>query len=460
MPEPWEILGLARQAIVAPAGHGKTELIVRAAALGRRTLILTHTHAGVHAIKSRMRRLGISADAVAVDTIASWASRYANAFPVRANSPPATPRNAEWNAVYEGAAAILHSPVVRQVIEASYDQILIDEYQDCESFQHQIALGLSAIIPTVVFGDPMQGIFEFVPSRIHWSTDVGPSFPTAHVLTEPHRWNTANQELGRWIASVRERLMVGEPIDLREGPIQLIESNSAFNMGLFFDGLDERRGSTSAIHCRRPICNSLARATNGAFQSIEEMAAARLITFAQRWENAPHAEEKAAALRALLEECLTRATPDPESQVGPNIEAPLADAWNSLTHFGSAEAALTVIQLERAHPLTRCYRAELLGDAKRALQEIAAGRHSDLVAASEAMRHRLSQSGRSPFARTVSTPLLLKGLEYDNVLIPDATHFLRETAAAKLFYVAISRARQTLSISSSTPILQFPRPNI
>ena len=58
MPEPHELVALGNAAVVAPAGHGKTEIITSIAALGRRALILTHTHAGVHAIRARLKRHG------------------------------------------------------------------------------------------------------------------------------------------------------------------------------------------------------------------------------------------------------------------------------------------------------------------------------------------------------------------------------------------------------------------
>ena len=47
--------------VVAPAGYAKTELIVKAAALceGERSLVLTHTHAGVNALNERMKKLGV-----------------------------------------------------------------------------------------------------------------------------------------------------------------------------------------------------------------------------------------------------------------------------------------------------------------------------------------------------------------------------------------------------------------
>jgi len=87
--------------------------------------------------------------------------------------------------------------------------------------------------------------------------------------------------------------------------------------------------------------------------------------------------------------------------------------------------------------------------------------HERLTLAADAMRQRLSHSGRPVIARTLSTPLLLKGLEFDNVLVPYASHFARErTAQAKLFYVAKSRVRHSLIIASSKPVLRFPVPQL
>jgi len=460
MPEPTDILALTRRAVVAPAGHGKTELIAKASALGRRTLILTHTHAGVHALRTRLNRLQIPPEVVSVDTIASWANRYVQAFPRLAKYPPRNPGGAQWNQIYEAAAAILNSRIVQQVVKASYDRILIDEYQDCELYQHQIAMALSSIVPTVVFGDPMQGIFEFVATRIRWSEQVAPSFTQAYELTEPHRWNTANADLGRWISYARHQLLHGLPIDLREGPIRYINCNNAFDMSLFFDGFEQRTGTTAAIHCRRGICNQLAAVTKGAYQAIEEIAAARLMTFANAWDNAETTSGKATALQELLVDSMTRVNPREGDLPLLVHEARLAETRVLLHQSGSPHDALELIKLERAHPLARTFRAELLNDAKRALADLDAGRRPNLVVASEAVRHRLSHTGRVPTARTVSTPLLLKGLEYDHVLIPDATHFQTETAAAKLFYVAISRARSSLTIASQRPILQFDVPNM
>lgn len=462
MATPEAVLALSRQAVVAPAGHGKTELIAKAAGLGLRTLVLTHTHAGVHAIRSRLRRLHVPNDLVVVDTIASWACRYVQAFPRRSNHPPRNPKGQGWNAVYSGAISLLQSPLAREIIKASYDRILIDEYQDCEQYQHEISLLLSNIVPTVVFGDPMQGIFEFVDSRISWSASVAGSFPQAYELQEPHRWAKTNKELGLWISRVRQKLINGQAIDLREGPIKLIQSDSAFDMSLFFDGIDDRPGTTAAIHCWRTTCNDLAKCTKGAFQSIEEIAAQRLIDFAEEWDNGVNdAQLRCKALRSLTGDAMTQANVDPQQGHDLGLDIALQVAWATLAHSGLAVDAIEVLKLERGHPLARTYRGELIADARRAIGELVAGRQDSMVAASEAVRHRLSIAGRAPIARTISTPLLLKGLEFDHVLIPDATHYVKQKyAAAKLFYVAISRAQYSLTISSKNPILQFPLPNL
>ena len=84
-----------------------------------------------------------------------------------------------------------------------------------------------------------------------------------------------------------------------------------------------------------------------------------------------------------------------------------------------------------------------------------------MAAATLSIRQRVSNSGRRLPKRTVSTPLLLKGLEFDHVVIPDATHFANERQAqAKLFYVAISRATRSLTISSPERFIQLPVPSV
>lgn len=463
MPEANELTGIGSGAIVAPAGHGKTELIANVAALGRRALILTHTHAGVHAIRSRLKRMGVSHGSVSVDTIAGWCMRYAHAFPGVAMPPADMPRDgAEWDQLYRGTVVALRVGAIREVVSASYDRILVDEYQDCNALQHALATELSTIVPTLIFGDPMQGIFEFAGATLNWPDEIHPQFPLEGTLEEPHRWQNTNPDLGKWIAQTREKLLRGERIDLAHESISYRITNDAFDMGAFFDHLEGKEGSVAAIHCNKRLCYRLASAAAGGYQAIEEVAANRLSEFALAWDRDATTINRHGAIVSLLKDSyLLRKLADGEMAIPSDEEVVgrMREVTKDLATGNGTDAAAQLLALARKHSKWKLYRNELWRDAERTVAELAAGRAETMMDAAARIRQRASITGRRLPKRTVSTPLLLKGLEFDHVVIPDATHFLRERQAqAKLFYVAISRATQTLTIASSERYLQFPAP--
>ena len=463
MPDTVDLFALGNAAVVAPAGHGKTEIIAKVAAMGRRALILTHTHAGVHAIRARLKRLGVPHSRVAVDTIAGWCMRYSHAFPGVAQPPDGMPQTAEqWNQLYRGATWALGVKAVREVVAASYDRILIDEYQDCHGSQHRLAIELSGIVPTLIFGDPMQGIFEFAGATLSWDQEIHPSFPFAGTLETPHRWAGKNQELGNWIAETREKLMRGDAIDLSDPRITYRESDDAFDMATLFDGIDGKEGSFAAIHCHNTICYRLAKAANGGYQAIEEVAAYRLREFASSWDRTTNGTGRLEAFTSLIDDCFhkkpaTEGEPiDPEDDA---VQQAMRDLVLGLGEGHGADALAQLFVLSRRRARWKLFRSELWRDAERATVDLAAGRAVTMEVASHSVRKRVSNSGRKLTKRTVSTPLLLKGLEFDHVVIPDATHFAKERQAqAKLFYVAISRATRSLTISSSERIIRLPAP--
>jgi DNA helicase-2/ATP-dependent DNA helicase PcrA len=460
MPEAEDFFRMGNGAIVAPAGHGKTEVIAKLAALGQRTLILTHTNAGVHAIRARLKRLGVPHPKVSVDTIAGWAMRYAHAFPGVAKPPEGLPQGgAQWDQLYWGAAYTLQIKAVREVVEASYERILIDEYQDCGGPQHDLAIALSSIVPTLIFGDPMQGIFEFAGATLSWNDDIHAHFPLVGTLTTPHRWVSKNPELGEWIAETREKLRCGEPIELSDPRITYRETSDAFDMATLFDGIDGKEGSFAAIHCNKTICYRLAKAASGGYQAIEEIAANRLSAFAASWDRAPGQAEKIQAIKELTIDCFSiRRAGDGEGTTPEEaaIKVEIGEAVAALTARGEDGLASNFWALSRKYPRWKLYRSELWRDAERTMAEVTSGRAEDMTCAVATIRQRVGVAGRRLPKRTVSTPLLLKGLEFDHVVIPDATHFARERQAqAKLFYVAISRATRSLTIASPTQRLQF-----
>jgi DNA helicase-2/ATP-dependent DNA helicase PcrA len=233
-------------------------------------------------------------------------------------------------------------------------------------------------------------------------------------------------------------------------------------MGTLFDGIDGKEGSFAAIHCNKGVCYQLARAAGGGYQAIEEIAAIRLREFATKWDGAVDAEGRRQAIQGLLNDSFhLRHTnedqvADPEAEA---VEGALRDLGPGLSEGSGAAAAVRLLLLSRKHPRWKLFRGELWRDAERAATEVAAGRADSMMTAVANVRRRISVSGRRLPKRTVSTPLLLKGLEFDHVVIPDASAFERESQAqAKLFYVAISRATRSLTIASPERWLRFPVP--
>lgn len=452
---------LENAAIVAPAGHGKTEIIATVSGVGKRALILTHTHAGVHAIRERLKRRGIPHACVAVDTIAGWSMRYAHAFPRVAQPSEGMPQSSQqWDQLYRGVTQALKVSAVREVVSASYDRIMIDEYQDCNGLQHDLAVALSSIVPTLIFGDPMQGIFEFAGATLSWESDIYPKFPFATNLETPHRWVQKNPLLGEWIAETREKLMHGESIDLADPRIHYHQCNDAFDMAALFEGIDEKEGSFAAIHCNKQICYKLAKAASGGYQAIEELAANRLRDFAIVWDRAVDAEGRRSAINDLFNDSFNKRQASGNKVDDLNDIKHIMEVVQNLDVGNEADAALQLMMAIRKCDNWKIYRAELWHDAERAVAEVAAGRAENMMQACDIIRQRISVSGRRLPKRTVSTPLLLKGLEFDHVVIPDASHFMRESRAqAKLFYVAISRATQSLTISAPERWLKLPTPN-
>jgi len=66
---------------------------------------------------------------------------------------------------------------ISEVIRYSYSRLLVDEYQDCNLDQHEIISTLSEALPTVIFGDPLQCIFNFAGPMPSWNGVVQSAFP-------------------------------------------------------------------------------------------------------------------------------------------------------------------------------------------------------------------------------------------------------------------------------------------
>lgn len=221
-----DLQGIERGTITAPAGCGKTHLIADALTRhdqAKPIIILTHTNAGVVALREKLDRLGVPPKAYRVVTIDGWAIRLLSTFPQRSGHDPALLKLANPGTDYPNirvaAAKLLKAGHVNDILNASYDRLIVDEYQDCSIRQHAMIAHAAGILPTVVLCDPLQAIFGFGGDPLVAWDDVIRNFPIVGQLNTPWRWINAGAEpLGKWLLEVREKLLRGETIDLRQAP--------------------------------------------------------------------------------------------------------------------------------------------------------------------------------------------------------------------------------------------------
>lgn len=173
--------------LISPAGYGKTHTIVECLKHTHgKQLILTHTHAGISSIMDKIKSSGIDSKSYCIETISSFAQKYVHAFYTGHDFPEQNSR--EYHPfITHKAAAILNSSIVRMVIRHSYAGLFVDEYQDCTKDQHNMILALVNELPTRIFGDPLQGIFDFNGDAVVFHEDLS-EFIEFPELQTPQRW--------------------------------------------------------------------------------------------------------------------------------------------------------------------------------------------------------------------------------------------------------------------------------
>jgi hypothetical protein len=463
-----KILASRNATVEAPAGCGKTELIIAAAKAthGRPLLVLTHTNAGVRALRERMQRRGVSAAAAQVETIASWALRYSCAYPKKSALVTADPTSDDdWNSVYTGTATLLGLPVLQHVIDASYSRVFVDEYQDCSSHQHSLISTLAERLPTCILGDPLQAIFSF-RGELPWLT-VLERFPLVAELNEPWRWKNGNQRLGEWTLAIRQALKEGNPIQLKGAPIHFDDSNreKAAAQGYRILKLD---GSVISIFKMPHEAHYFAKNMRGTYQSMEEMETKDLFKFIESIEGCSGLDV-ALALINFAADCMTGVSANIKSAVDalekkkrPDVTRPkkcllaciaLAAVYDAPTPRNIYQA----LQQIRNHA-DELYRYDLWFDTLRLF-----GPDADLTLSptdrAKQLRDKHRAVGRRIASNAVSRTLLIKGLEFAHAFIPNASCFLekkRPHDAARHFYVAATRGSRSLTILNDSPTLQFP----
>lgn len=461
--------------MVAPAGFGKTYLIAEAVSRSSgRQLVLTHTYAGVNALRGKMRILRVPSAAFHIDTIASWALRLCLAYRKASRWTVERPGdNTEWTALYEACATLLESEFIRRIVQASYEGVYVDEYQDCSIAQHEIVLKLARGLPCRVLGDPLQGVFDFAGQNpVEWNRDVVGNFELLGQLDTPHRWVRAGTPaIGEWLRTVRELLEQGQGIDLREGlpaGVTFRAVNSAGdtvviqgNTCRYFScaGHETVIGIHKGSQQYKAKCHRLARGVSGMFSSIEEIEGKELFSFVQKIEEAQNNGQRLKVLVDFACDCMTtvKANLPAGTKRGEIVEirdntrnpqvAAAGNAFLSEPSSGNMGAFLNAVRRING---VKVFRADLLNRAIGVLRKH--GRHPELTLAEAAEKYHgeFRYKGRPVGRRKlIGTTLLVKGLEFDHGIVLEA-----DSLSKKELYVALTRGAKSLTILSSRPVLR------
>ncbi|MEE9963659.1 MAG: UvrD-helicase domain-containing protein [Propionicimonas sp.] len=466
-----------------PAGAGKTELLaatVEAITDGSgRVLVLTHTNAGVHAIRSRLARFGVQAG-FKVMTITSFGFTLARSYPDLAQlRVPPVPQWSDSSQYIAAAIRVARSRHIVTVLSATYSHLLVDEYQDCNVQHHELVEALTEAIPlTGVLGDPLQAIFGFAEPLPSWPS-VAERFPEHKVPQEPWRWVGHNEALGKWLTELRAPLKSLAKLSFEDANLP---PGMAFVM-------DDRTGGAlrNAALMKTPPNESVlviagpgkeqarakARILNGAYSVMEEIAAEFMHERLAELEACPP-EGRSTWLFGLVRSCccpyggmdspvakrLSSGRPAADLD-RPGFEEVLA-ALDSVTANPTLSSLANAMDQIAFAPSPRIHSHEAWSDILAAIRgAIAAGGDLSVLTTELAKsRDRIRHSGRSDRRRVVSRTLLVKGLEYDHVIVADLTS-IRD---ANNLYVALTRARKSITVIGPSRLLQVtetpltPRP--
>lgn len=474
MPDDFDLLQVVKGAVEAPAGCGKTELIVSALRRHSDTkpvLVLTHTNAGVAALRHRLSRHRVPQDRYRLSTIDGWALRILKTFPARSGIAPVhldlEDARRDYPAIKAAIARLLAGRHIDEVLFASYSRIIVDEYQDCDPDQHAVICHLATILPTVVLGDPMQEIFNWRGQHPDWDADVIGTFPLVAELTRPWRWeNAGTHELGAWLLETRRKLKADGQIDLRTAPSDDVS-------WVHLDGVTDHEKQRRACLARSPrvggevlimtggvqkdLQRKLAKQTPGAV-TIEAVDLSEVTDFAREVDLLAPGDLEAALDFAFAvmtgvdrEGIAARAA---TIAAGRHRAPPEAHELAAIRYreVGDAASLIALFDALEAAQGARTFRPEILRTCIKALQS--SGPDVGFLEAVKRIREQQRVLGRLLPKKAVGSPLLLKGLEGDVAVILDASDFDSDAAKnRKNLYVALTRGSRKLVVCSPTHLL-------
>ena len=463
-----EFISKRKSLLIAPAGYGKTYTIAECLKYTERLhLILTHTHAGVAALKEKIKEKGISSNKYRIETIDSYAQKYVNAFYCGNNLPEQDDEN-YFSFIIEKASELIKIKPISDVIRLTYTGLFVDEYQDCTKIQHDFIMALSEILPTHLLGDPLQGIFGFRKQQlVDFEKDL--KVFVKFELNEPWRWKNINSKLGNCLMEIRKKLENKKNIDLQDfihaieveivNENEFLTQNSSSNRKIW-NLLN--KDSLLIIHPESENINSrieIIKRFNNILYLVEPIDGKDFYKFAKDFDNSNPDNvyetiynfickifNKTEINKWFNVSRLVRKINEQDKKTIEPIRKNLEILHNNdFVNFALIVRILTQI---KKLPGVKCYRKELFSDICKALEK--AG-HSG-ISVHESMKkikNRKRRTGRKINGRCIGTTLLIKGLEFDTVVVLNAHKFKNP----KDLYVALTRASCELIVFSNNYVL-------
>jgi len=460
-----------RGLIVAPAGCGKTHLITETLNVSTKKpyLVLTHTTAGVAALKKKLKYLGVPTDNYVVATIDGWARLITKIFPASC-SVLSTPENPSvfYPELRKKVNQYINSGNVTDIIKSSYSRLLVDEYQDCNTDQHTLICSLAELLPTTVFGDPMQCIFDFSGPMPSWVNDVQASFPIINELGTPWRWlNAGNVDLGKWILLVRNLLLQGSSIDLLSCPGYVHWNQLTGNFQT--DSRNQNQAqyqirNTNDVSdtllvigdSRNPRSRHVFASSSYGIDVVEPVDLSDVMAVASQIDSstgtalADHVLSSVATMmvgvgKAKLMQRMASILENRNRTPASLLELSVKDVILQ----GDGKSIANLLSSLELSSDTRIFRRGAFSALKNSILMCISDPTKTIRQASEVIREqRRHQGDRRIPMRAIGSTLLLKGLEADHVLILDAG-----TMNSHNLYVALSRGAKSVTVFSNSNVV-------
>ena len=454
--------------LIAPAGFGKTHTIAKCLKQTEesgKSLVLTHTHAGVATLKEKIRKEGVDPLSYVVTTITSYAQKFVLSFYTGDDIPPQEDDKNYYPFTIENAAKILAIKPILRILSDSYIALYVDEYQDCTKKQHELILLISKSIPTHILGDPLQAIFGFNEPSVDMDdpSQMQDFYQHKYQLDTPFRWLKGGDEgLGNDLKNLRKHLERRERIVL--GQFGFIEQYNVAEGDIYKPYKSYNKKINNILYERSVLLihpNSINNSSRikiiqrfpNRLELIEAIDGREYYKLAKLADDmmsqGPYMEKLLSILEILFNETRSRKWFNRKGVVNKTkkddavLISPIKDLLDVYANAPTFDKIANLLMAVENLPKMNCYRANLLEAFHSALIEASTGK----LTVYEAMvqnRNLIRREGRKVHGRCIGTTLLTKGLEFDTVVILNAHRF----KCPKNLYVAMTRASKRLVIFS------------